>query len=359
MQAKYLNYILVLVSSLIGVLVGETALRFAGFHGVKDWTVADVLYVENSILNYRLRPNSISTDGQVTYQLNRRGFRDLERQQKKVPGVYRMLVLGDSVAFGYKVAFQRIFSRRLEALLRQFLKSKTLEVVTLAMPGLNTIQESALLLEEGKEYEPDALVIAFVLNDADAGSSFQVKEDQRCRIEILSIPVPCTMKHLMKESAFLYFVKERLDDLMWRFNVWDKDDPQGSIRSDYFSKLYRDDSKWRGNVLEGFKQIAAFAVRRNIPVIIVIFPVMFDFDKYQWGWIHSKVTKEALKYKFLVVDLLAEYRRYPVKQTRVERGDFVHPNALGHEIAAVSVASFFQKNGCDSKVKQAKYCLGL
>jgi GDSL-like Lipase/Acylhydrolase family len=358
MRGKYVNYILVLVSSLIGVLAGETVLRIAGFHGVKDWTVADVLYVENSVLNYRLRPNSLSTDGKITYQLNDQGFRDLKRQQEKASSVYRVLVLGDSVAFGYKVEFQRIFSRRLEVLLRQFLKSKTLEVVTLAMPGLNTIQESALLLEKGKQYEPDAVVLAFVLNDADAGSSFQVKKDQGCRIEILSVPAPCAMKHLMKESAFLYFLKEGLDELMWRFDVSDKDDPQGSIRSDYFSKLYRDDGKWRSNVVEGFQEIADFALTRGIPVIVVIFPVMFDFDKYQWDWIHSKVAKEALNYRFLIVDLLAEYRRYPVKQTRIERGDFVHPNALGHEVAAISVARFFY-NGCGSKGKQAKHCLGL
>jgi lysophospholipase L1-like esterase len=338
------NFLLALTSTLFALFIGETALWVVGFHGEVEWTVSDIIRVEDAVLNYRLRPHSITSVGSVTYQLNKSGFRDGERMQQKEKGASRILVIGDSVAYGYKVKYEEIFSRRLEALLRERPASKKVEVITLAMPGLNTKQESALLVKEGSLYEPDLIILPFVLNDAEAGVSYQTRQESTCRIELLHLPMPCAFKNLLKKSALLYLVKEGLDHALWRFNVADADDVFGSIRADYFSSLYRAEEKWKTHVLEGFQKIAEFSKARQVPVVVVIFPVMFDFDDYRWGWIHEKIAQEGRRYQFSIVDLLGEYRKYPVKQTRIERGDFVHPNALGHNIAATTVSQFLHEN---------------
>jgi hypothetical protein len=148
------------------------------------------------------------------------------------------------------------------------------------------------------------------------------------------------LKDLMKKSAFLFFVKDRVDHLIWKMNILDEDDPLHSMKSDYFNRLYVDGTKWESSIVAGFQCIAKVAKRENTPVLLVIFPIMYDFGDYRWTWIHEKVTDEGKKQQFHIIDLFDAHQRYPVKQVRTERGDFVHPNALGHHLAAQEIWSF-------------------
>jgi len=333
-----------MASLVFALAVAEMGLRALGFRGEQEWTLKEAMFVDDDILDYRLRPDSAARAGTVVYKLNGFGFRDLDRSQTEAKAGCRLLVVGDSVAFGYKVVFDAIFSRRLEALLSAKL-GDDLRVFNVAIPGLNTLQESRLLMQEAHRFEPDAIVLAFVLNDAEAGvsyrQSYKSAGEKNCRINLLDLPVPCSLKSGLKNSALLYLVKERLDYLVWRMGIGDSDDVFNSMKSDYFTKLYNDRSNWENHVARGLKSIAEYSKRRNIPAILVVFPVMFEFGQYKWTWIHQKVAAEAGRLGFHVVDLLDAYRRYPVNQVRLERGDFIHPNALGHQLAAAAVTNYF------------------
>lgn len=329
------NALLVSVPLLVTLAVGEGALRAMGFRGEVEWSVSDVIRTDDAVLNYRLKPNSVSYAGDIAYKLNSLGFRDVERPYEK-GAKFRILVLGDSVAFGYKVKFEDIFSRQLEHLLAERHPAKEIEVLTLAMPGLNTLQEGHLLTTVGAKFDPDLLLLAYSINDAEAGVAHK-PSDAQCRIQLLQVPVPCSVKKVMKQSALLYFVKDRVDQLVWKIGVGDRDDIYRSIETDYFSTLYRDDRNWDEHVAAGFRTISTFSQAKGIPAILVIFPVMYDFQDYKWSWIHRMVEAEGKKHHFHVVQLFEAFKQYPVAETRVERGDFVHPNGLGHRLAAVEV----------------------
>lgn len=332
------NALLLTISLVFAFLAGEGALRAMGFRGEVEWSVTDVIKIDDEVLNYRLKPNSVSFAGDVAYKLNSLGFRDLERSYEK-GSKFRVLVLGDSVAFGYKVKFEDLFSRQLEQLLVERHTAKEVEVLTLAMPGLNTVQESHLLMTDGAKFDPDLLLVAFSINDAETGVAY-VSNTQPCRIQFLQLPMPCSIKKIIKQSALLYFAKDRADQLVWRMGLGDQDDIYHSIETDYFSRLYRDGRSWDEHVMAGFKTIAQFSQSKGIPAILVIFPVMHDFQDYKWAWIHKMVEDEGKKYHFHIVQLFETFKQYPVEDTRVERGDFVHPNKLGHRLAAVEVEKF-------------------
>jgi hypothetical protein len=135
-------------------------------------------------------------------------------------------------------------------------------------------------------------------------------------------------------------LKDRVDRLLWRLNVDDHDDPPGLIEANFFGKLYKHGTRWQANVVQGFQQISEFAAMERIPVVVVVFPVMYDFHHYEWQWIHQKIAREAAARRFHVVDLLEPFSAHPIKEIRIERGDFVHPGSLGHKIAAASVAAY-------------------
>jgi hypothetical protein len=71
---------------------------------------------------YRLRPGAtgyMTPEKELLYRINAQGFRDRERVRPKPSGMYRILVLGDSVTFGFGVQPEESFTRLLEAELKE------------------------------------------------------------------------------------------------------------------------------------------------------------------------------------------------------------------------------------------------
>ncbi|MFT4648260.1 MAG: lysophospholipase L1-like esterase [Glaciecola sp.] len=95
-----------------------------------------------------------------TVNINSLGFRDPERTYAKPAGVKRVLVLGDSVTWGWGVDNGERFSDLLEARL-----GEEVQVLNMGVPGYGTGQQFWNLEKFGWRYEPDAVVLCLVLND--------------------------------------------------------------------------------------------------------------------------------------------------------------------------------------------------
>ena len=91
------------------------------------------------------------------------GWRDRDHVRGRVPGVFRILVLGDSVTVGAIVGLDDLYTRRAEDLLRR--KGYSAEVISIALGGWGTDQELEALRLEGLSYAPDLVVVEFTQND--------------------------------------------------------------------------------------------------------------------------------------------------------------------------------------------------
>ncbi|MCP3915631.1 MAG: hypothetical protein GY711_08760 [bacterium] len=111
-----------------------------------------------------------SMDYQV--EVNATGFRDIERAEQKPDGVRRVVLLGDSVAWGWGVDADERFGDMLDERL-----GEDVEVLNLACPGYGTDQQYWTLLDRGLAYEPDVVVVVFVLNDV-----FEARYDKRYKM---------------------------------------------------------------------------------------------------------------------------------------------------------------------------------
>jgi hypothetical protein len=79
-----------------------------------------------------------------------------------------VLVLGDSVAFGWLQDVDRAFARRLEAELDAGATDDgRFEVLNAGVPGYNAVNQAAWLREHGTRLHPQAVVVAVNLNDFD------------------------------------------------------------------------------------------------------------------------------------------------------------------------------------------------
>jgi len=82
----------------------------------------------------------------------------------KIPGVTRVVFVGDSWTFGLGVGEDEAFPRQLEAL-RRDQGSESVEAWTLALPGYNLLNEIAALDTFADLLDPDAVVFCPSVND--------------------------------------------------------------------------------------------------------------------------------------------------------------------------------------------------
>src|SRR5262245_33001657 len=109
-------------------------------------------------LLYTYTPNKCGSNSQ--------GYRDVEHSLEKPDSVFRLVIIGDSVAEGRDVEAELSFGRVLERTLnaRNDLRHKY-EVILLARIGYSTAQEIVLLEQEAFRYRPDLIVWSYCLND--------------------------------------------------------------------------------------------------------------------------------------------------------------------------------------------------
>ena len=99
---------------------------------------------------------------QFTYRvtMNDKGLRDEEHPYEKPEGAYRVALLGDSIAWGWGVDDGLAFADLVEERL-----GPDVEVINLGVPGYSTDQHLWTLERDGLRYDPDLVLLCFVLND--------------------------------------------------------------------------------------------------------------------------------------------------------------------------------------------------
>jgi lysophospholipase L1-like esterase len=118
----------------------------------------DLRFVEPGTCDVRVRCNS-------------RGLRDREHALAKPDRVRRIVVLGDSYAWGQGVENDQTFAAVLERAL------PGVETINLGVAAYTSVQELVLFEEEGVRYAPDWTVLLFCDNDLD--SNFDDKDGRR------------------------------------------------------------------------------------------------------------------------------------------------------------------------------------
>lgn len=102
----------------------------------------------------------------VPVKINQLELRDdREYGVDKNPRTFRILVLGDSVTFGHGSVGAHTYPRLLEDHLRAWRPDVDWQIWNAAVPGYNTSQELAHLLDVGPAYKPALVIVGFFEND--------------------------------------------------------------------------------------------------------------------------------------------------------------------------------------------------
>lgn len=158
MRRLALYAIVAAISLVLSVLVVEIGLRVLGVAYPR-------FYVQDSQLGSALRPGAeglYRAEGRSWISVNSGGLRDRPHEIAKPAGVYRVAVLGDSMAEALQVPREQNFCSLMEQRLRNCaaLGGKQPEVLNFGVSGYGTGQELIMLRERVWQYQPDFVLLA-------------------------------------------------------------------------------------------------------------------------------------------------------------------------------------------------------
>lgn len=156
------NLALLLISICFALVLGEIALRIMGWDPLYVSPERIQFWKEHSLLGWAHQPGQEGVFENPQFRtfvrINQKGLRDREHSYERPNNTKRILVLGDSFAWGFGVDESDRFSELLET-------SLGVDVVNAGVSGYSTDQELLWLKSEGIKYDADLVILIFCGND--------------------------------------------------------------------------------------------------------------------------------------------------------------------------------------------------
>lgn len=270
----------------------------------------------DSLLIYTFVPN--------TCAFNSHGYFDYEYTYTKPEDVFRIVIIGDSVAQGFEMKLEDSFGKVLERTLNTLKTNKSYEVIVLARAGYSTSQEVFLLKNEAPKYSPDLILWSYVLNDP----AHPVYHDVNGELgRYFYVSDSYAFDFISKK---LFFLKEKIKgrNCNKEFHVF--------LHCAYQEQVDRD-----------IKEIGIFLKKEGIPIVFLIHPVFEKnktFQDYSLVNLHSKLSRLADNSGLIPVDLLDAFKPYMPDEVKLpgtkDNYDVWHPNKKGHEVLADHLYKF-------------------
>jgi lysophospholipase L1-like esterase len=279
---------------------------------------------------------------------NALGYRDVDHPVKKPAGVYRIVVLGDSVGAGLKVeryedTFPSLLERRLNA------AGLHAEVINLSVSGYNTQQEVETFRERGLQYAPDLDLVAYTLGDrerVDGGIMETLLAQESAEFGQNAL----TVNPYLAESALYRFLVFRV--LNAGKHAAAPNGPSAASATSATSAPPAPPASVAGvansralalisgdTVDQYLGELHELSKEHHFAVLLSIFPYYpKSFGYYRRNDQHVFARGLGSKYGFHVLDLLETMARCRNNSTEPINADNFHPSAVGHRCAAEAMA---------------------
>jgi len=287
---------------------------------------------------------------------NSLGFRDREHALAKPAGVYRIVVLGDSIAAGLHVERNEdVFPPILERLLVQ--DGLRAEVINLAVSGYNTQQEVEMLREKGLQYHPDLVIVAYTMSsrehlDGDILKTLLEAEQRQGGVSSARVSSWLVKSALYRFVRFRVLAAKRTPATATAAPAAPATpaataavtatpdaagtSPAGAAASPAQRYL---DLVSADTVAPYFGVLRDLARQHRFQVLIAVFPrFVRTFSYYTFGRQHQFVADLAKANGFALVDLLVPFSDCRRASAEPISSDNFHPSPYGHRCAAAAIA---------------------
>jgi hypothetical protein len=295
-------------------------------------------WVYDDLLGWSHKANENGTynhpDFSVSVSNNRDGHRDLEYPVERIQGKNRMLVLGDSMAWGFGVELEERFSEILES------KYSDWEVINASVSGYGTDQELLYYKYRGAKYQPDVVLVLFHPNDVGNVNTSDNYWHNKPKFELVNGALQLTNQPVPKPS-----VKQHLDRFIFGHTYFLS--RLYSLLKNTFKRLLGGDEGGNDTNVEHphalieaiFLELQKITIENGSRLVVVSCPgaeVPGGAEAIQ----DLSGVFSAAGIPFLSLDLAFEGKEMA---TRFENDP--HWNADGHRLAAEAIESFLTSKG--------------
>lgn len=316
-------------------------------------------------LGFRVRAHIPGPAGPVTNQF---GFCDRDYPLQKTPGVFRIVVVGDS--FSWAGGLEGNYSALLETMCERRDSSHKIDVINTGYPGTHTGEELAMLKKYGLQYNPDLVVLGFFV-----GNDFIDADPDRKRIVVNGsyVDISKSREHkflgypIVAQSRLLLFLEQkyRVYAETRRAAREARGQPEQSgtfseetylgierSRLEFFNSTPASLKQWQTNIdyiFQSISEMDALLKSRNIKFVVAIYPDEFQvndtvlktiFEKYKLkpeGYdltLAQNLLKSFLQSKGIpFIDFLDRFRAEGKQHDLYSLRD-THWNGAGNQLAA-------------------------
>lgn len=232
--------------------------------------------------------------------------------------------LGDSFFYGRGVRYEDICLTRLENLLSR--GSDRIAVKNCGVVGAGIQDVVEIYSRESASLPPGSLVVyGMVLNDFGLDMAEPIRGLNFIDINNGGY----TFNPLRERSALINFIihvveKRQLHKKTLKAYLESFEGESAEIGFEFFDNLNHSIFEDEGTLL------------------VVIFPLLYDFENYRFGSIHQKIKNFCNDRRILLLDLFPAFSRHPAEDLWANPTDH-HPNETAHRIAAEEIAAFIDR----------------
>ena len=303
------------------------------------------IFIRDNELGWRLKPNTSDKWGNVVVSINKKGLRGPEIPYKKEEPSIRILYLGDSVTFGYKLEkYEQSFPYVVENILKKE-QHHTIETINAGVGGYSPWQYYKYLEKEGIKYEPDIVVVSFVLNDVYEKLELSLFGGDYLGNQLSKSYY--SLADMLKHKSSIYYL---VHSLMTKVRFGKRPQERAIAEEVLFAKnlAYSPDNPhiekaWK-ITLENLTKIVSFCKTQNIPLLLVVFPFMFQFEDIEGSSAPQRVLREYSEEQMIpCLDLLPLLHDYLMEKKLKPDDLFLdhdHLSPLGSEVVASMIVDF-------------------
>ena len=365
---RFVLLAMVLTSVVLALAALEVALRVVEWRRGSATAMPQFVTCGDCPMLYRMNPDRPDVSAQ--------GLRGGEYAIPKPPGTLRILMLGDSTTYGFRVDAEATFAKRLEAALDG--TDGRVEVINAGVNGYTPYNELQYFLSEGRAFAADIVIVTFCMNDV-ADPELHWNWDAASRpwtystnLALTNIPADAipdkaynrTHAHPQIEA------RRRQAQSLWRKSflhnfidtrvkrLWPPTGP-----TDAAGRLVRitgEDSLSIERLLDPasermlwlksmYGQIAEAVRREGAAPLAVILPLSYQLDP-AYPYLPQQVIAEQCRDNGLAcLDVLPEFRRHTGPDLFLGRrsgfDDITHLSEVGHQLVAEQLARFLVEQG--------------
>ncbi|MCL2928996.1 MAG: hypothetical protein MGG37_13710 [Trichodesmium sp. MAG_R01] len=325
------------------ITFGFTEVVFRIYHKINP---SFMFYDPSSYNRWRGKP--LSTD--YDFQLNSRGFKDVEFTKEKAEGTYRIIGIGDSFAYG-GIPYKHNFLTLLESKLNQD-SQQSIELINMGIIAIGPKDYLSLFVNEGLELNPDMLLLSFYIGN-DFSDNYKSKQDRK----LLTVQ----SSYVLSFFDFMIKVNSKFEGNLYHHGIEYREDlptvpddfhlQEAKNRSYIFIKnLEKTDFLEHFNdAFSDLLKIKEICDRQNITLVVVLMPdevqvikplrekvitnYNFSPEQFDFRQPNKLLSQELNKYNISHLDLVEEFVNTG-SETVLYKPNDIHWNIAGNKLAA-------------------------